>query len=375
LVGEFTRALHAKGRLNRQRNQVITNPKTMKSKLFAPLLVLPFVLSTAYAQENETSPIRVSGFGTGALTWTDTNDAQFARRNQASGVGTSPRTGIDSNLGLQVDARINDWVSLTGQGIVRKDVEDDYGADLTLAFAKFKLSDAVNVRAGRLPLAVFMVSDYRQVGYANTMLRPSQDVYSQIPNDSFDGVDLNWQQNIGSSTLNTQIGYGRSAVNVAGGGKATLTEASTVNFVLEHGPFTLRFGRNDGKLTIDQPMFHLPKTKVSFTGLGLAMDWNNIVVQSEYTQSRGLGTGSNGWYAMGGYRFGKLLPYYSHGKLTGDTAQHTDSIGLRWDAFRSADIKFQIDRVDPERSGLFLQPKPDFHGPVTVGAIAIDFVF
>jgi hypothetical protein len=347
----------------------------MKSKHFAVLLALPLALSTAYAQD-ETSSVRVSGFGTGALTWTNTNDAQFARNNQASGAGTSPRTGVDSNLGVQVDAKINDWLSLTGQGLVRKFGEDDYGADATLAFAKFKLSDTLNVRVGRVPLAVFMVSDYRNVGYANTMVRPSQEVYSQVPMDSLDGGDLSWQQNIGSATLTTQLAYGSSSITMAGGdGKAKITNGSVVNFIYEQGPFTLRFGRNDGKLSIDQGFFHLPKTKVSFTAAGFSMDANNIVLQSEYTQARGFGNGSNGWYVMGGYRFGTLLPYYSHGKQTGDTPQKTDSVGMRWDAFRSADIKFQVDRVDPVGPGLFIQAKPGFHGPVTAGTIAVDFVF
>ncbi|MCS0627879.1 hypothetical protein NX786_00770 [Telluria mixta] len=348
----------------------------MKSHSLAALLLLPLAVSTAYAQDGETSSVRVSGFGTGALTWTNTNDAQFARTNQASGAGTSPRTGVDSNLGVQVDAKINDWLSLTGQGLVRKFGEDDYGADATLAFAKFKFSDTLNVRVGRVPLAIFMVSDYRNVGYANTMVRPSQEVYSQVPMDSLDGADLSWQQNIGSSTLTTQLAYGSSTTTMAGGvGKAKLTDASVVNFIFEQGPYTLRFGRNDGKLSLDQGAFHLPKTKVSFTGIGFSMDSNNVVVQSEYTQARGIGNGSNGWYVMGGYRFDKVLPYYSHGKETRDIAQSTDSVGLRWDAFRSAALKFQVDRVDPTGRGLFIQPKTGFHGPVTVGTIAVDFVF
>jgi hypothetical protein len=347
----------------------------MKTIRFAALLVLPLALSTAYAQEAETSSVKVSGFGTGALTWTNTDNAQFGRPNQASGAGKSPRTGVDSNLGLQIDAKVNDWLSLTGQGLVRRDGEDDYGADATLAFAKFRVSDTFSVRAGRVPLAVFMISDFRNVGYANTMVRPSQEVYSQIPMNSLDGADATWQQNIGDSTLTLQGSYGRAEAKMVGGGKAVVTGSALLNLVFEHGPLTLRLARNDGKLSLDSPYVHLPKTKVWFNAAGLGLDWQNIVVQSEFTQARGFGVGSNAWYVMAGYRFGKLLPFYNHGKLSGDTRQTTDSIGLRWDAFRSADIKFQIDRVKPEGQGLFLQAKPGFRGPVTVGAVAIDFVF
>lgn len=347
----------------------------MKNRHVIAVITLPLAISGAFAQEGVASSVKISGFGTGALTWTNRSDAEFARPNQASGAGTSPRTGVDSNLGLQADYQINDWLSVTGQGLARKGATGSVGADATLAFVKFKLNDTVSVRAGRVPMAVFMISDYRNVGYANVMLRPNQEVYSQVPHVSMDGADVSWQKEFGETTLNTQFAYGRSSTDVPDDVKATVTESSTLNFVLERGPVTLRFGRNDAKLQLKGPFFSVPKTKVSFTGAGLAVDWKNVVVLSEYTRARGFNGGSDAWYAMAGYRFGTLLPYISHGKLTGATAQNTDSIGLRWDAFRSAAIKFQIDRVKPKDTGLLVHAKPGFSGPVTVGAVAVDFVF
>lgn len=346
----------------------------MKTSTLATLLVLPFAVSAAWAQGGEPQAIRISGFGTGALTWTNTNDARFARPFQAGGAGTKPRTGVDSNLGLQIDARVNDWLSLTGQGLVRKLETDSYGATGTLAFAKAKVSDTFAVRVGRVPLAAFLVSDYRNVGYANTMLRPSQEVYAQVPNDNLDGADLDWRQAIGGATLTTQVAYGRSTAKLAGQ-TVTFTNARVVNFVLEQGPVTLRLGRDDARMTLTQDGIQLPKAKVSFTAAGFALDWNDVVVQSEYTTARSFGVTSKGWYAMGGYRVGKVLPFVSHGKLTGNVVQSTDSIGVRWDAFRSADIKFQVDRVKPVGDGLFNAARPGFRGPVTVAAAAVDFVF
>jgi hypothetical protein len=347
---------------------------TMKTTTLAALLVLPLAVSTAWAQDGTTQAIKVSGFGTGALTWTNNGDALFARPYQAGGAGTRPRTGVDSNVGLQVDARINDWLSLTGQGVVRKLETDAYGATGTLAFAKARVSDTLAVRVGRVPLAAFLVSDYRNVGYANTMLRPSQEVYSQVPNDSLDGVDVEWRNAIGSATLTTQVAYGRSAAKLAGVSD-TFRNTRVVNVVLEQGPVIFRLGRDDARMTLTQGGIELPETKASFTAAGVALDWNGVVAQSEYTVARSFGVATKAWYAMAGYRFGKVLPFASHGKLTGSAAQSTDSIGVRWDAFRSAEIKFQVDRVKPEGTGLFNAARPGFRGPVTVGAVAVDFVF
>lgn len=346
----------------------------MKTKTFTALLFAPLVFSAARAEDSAAPEIKVGGFGTGAMTWTNTSEALFSRPYQAGGAGTRPRSGVDSNLGLQIDARLNDWLSLTGQGIVRKLETETYRATGTLGFAKAKLSDTVSVRAGRVPLAVFLVSDYRNVGFANTMLRPSQEVYAQVPNDSLDGADLDWRQDLGGSTLTTQLAYGRSSTKVAGQ-TITFSNARVLNLILERGPMTLRLGRDEATLSLGQGGVTLAKGKATFSALGLTLDQGSLLVQSEYTIARAPGANTKAWYVMGGYRFGKVLPFVSHSKLTGGIGQTTRTAGVRWDAFRSADIKFQLDRVKPQGAGLFNQARPGFHGPVTVGAVAVDVVY
>ena len=349
-----------------------------KSSILAGLLALPFAVSTACAQDADA--LRISGFGTAALTWTDTNEAYFARPNQSAGAGTAPRTGVDSNLGLQADYRINDWLSVTGQGLVSKAGEDDYGADLAWAFAKASLADGLSVRVGRIGLPVFMISDYRNVGYANTMLRPSQEVYSQVPASHVDGGDVTWQRSVAGTDYTVQLAFGRTK-----DGPAVISGQQVLNVVAEHGPLTLRFGHAAGTLALTVPvplpdgrvmLLALPAQKVHFVSVGAALDWHGIVAQSEVARTCSIGGAQiSSSYVMAGYRFGKLLPFYNHGKLTGTSAQSTDTLGLRWDAFRSAAIKVQFDRVTPQGRGLFVQARPGFHGPVTVGAAGIDFVF
>jgi hypothetical protein len=149
-------------------------------------------------------------------------------------------------------------------------------------------------------------------------------------------------------------------------------------------------------------------TQASFTSLGLGIDWKNFVVQTEYgiRKSKALPIqDTTAWYAMFGYRIGKFLPYYNHasadqdsarsisslpksGPLAGLTAganafasaaplQTSNSIGLRWDFYKSAALKIQLDRFTPKTgsNGTFINAKPGFKGPVTVFATGIDFVF
>lgn len=341
----------------------------MNNRLLAALLTLPLAASCAHAQDSsDGSAFKISGFGTAALTATNTDDAEFTRGAQARGAGKSARTGVDSALGLQVDGKVNDWLSLTGQGVVHKSgIDDNYGADLTWAFAKAKLSEEVSVRVGRLGLPVFMISEYLDVGYANTMLRPAQEVYSQVPAGSIDGIDVTWQKTISETSFTAQAAIGRTNAD-----DAVVSSEKAVNFVVEHGPFSARLGRAEGNLTLK---FAPVQTKVSFTAIGLAMDWNNIVFQSEAAKTQSFGTSAKSWYTMAGYRFGKVLPYYNHAKLSRADGQSTDSIGVRWDAFRSAAIKFQFDHVKPQNVGLFAHAKPGFKGPVNVAALSVDFIF
>lgn len=412
------------------------------------LLAMPLAISHAYAEEVTGPAVKISGYGSAALTMADTDSAQFARPNQAAGAGRTARTGVDSNLGLQANVTVTPWLSATVQGLARKDGEDDVGADLAWAFAKAKVSDSFSVRVGRMGLPVFMISDYRNVGYANTMLRPPGEMYSQVPLNSIDGIDGTYQFSAGDTSITTQLALGRTKATLATGPASTVqVEGKSIvalNVVAEHGPVTVRLGRAETRLTInDSPSLNtlmgslraagsgyriaqlgeladaleVKDKKASFTSVGLGLDWNNMLLQSEYAQRKtdSYVSDSTSWYVMGGYRIGAFLPYYSHASLKADgrvnntvpaacpagypaactptlralsagvdtlatmrnqLEQSTDSIGVRWDFHRSAALKVQIDRIKPKNGpGLFVQAKPGFHGPVTVAAVAIDFVF
>ena len=418
----------------------------MKKRVIASLLALPLVVATAHAQDSAGFPsVKVSGFGTGALTYADTDKAEFARPNQAEGSSKDFRTGIDSNLGLQADMPINSWLSLTAQGLVRKDAEANYGAELSWAFAKARISDELSVRVGRVGLPVFMISDYRNVGYANTMLRPPAEVYSQVPFNNIDGADITWQHAFGDTSVTSQLAYGRVKSPVSGNIHVRGKEMIALNVSAEHGPFIVRGGHATGKISIDDSVslntlvgglratgagYGFPQLaplaagieakakRASFSSLGLSMDWNNIVVQTEFAKRKTdtYINDTSSWYVMSGYRIGKFLPYYAHSNLKIDGAvvntvpascpagfpaactptlqalgagvrrlpntgvgqgeRTTNTIGVRWDFASSVALKAQIDRIKPKNgSGMFINAQPGFNDTVTVGAIALDFVF
>ncbi|QYF92118.1 porin [Massilia sp. PAMC28688] len=391
-------------------------------------IVAALLTCAASAQAEQGPSITISGFGTAAATMTDNADVEFARANQVRGASDQPRSYIDSNLGLQATATINERLSLTAQGMARQYGEPGFGADLTLAFAKLKVSDDFAVRVGRLGLPVYMVSDFRSVGYANTMLRPSGEVYGQVVNDTVDGVDVLYQHAFGDTAITAQLGFGHSNADLRDGAEFILRKSLVFNVLAERGPFTVRAAYSQTDVTLrgitpldglvatlrevgmaqvadDLDFTHVPG---KFSSLGFTMDHNNVLIQAELAKreakSRLLIESTTSWYTMLGYRMGKFTPYYYYGdtrqnggrdyagvptdgplaglgfavqSLVKAPQQSSHAVGLRWDFHKSAALKVQIDRITPrDGAGLLTPIKPDFHNtPVHVAAVGIDFVF
>lgn len=400
----------------------------MSKKLGVLMLVLPMSISAAYAGDSNSSKygeVNVSGFGTFGYARLNTDDAEFSRPNQERGAGKTFKNGVDSNLGIQATSQLTENISVTGQVLVRKDATDDFGAELAWAFAKYKINDNFSVRVGRMGLPVYMISDYRNVGYANTMIRPPAEVYSQVTFSHIDGIDAIYSKNVGEVLVTGQVAYGRTVADVVSGAKIEASNELALNLSAEYGPVTLRLGRvsADIELTNFAALDGLLRTlrtvgfsnlanelsvvdkKGSFTSAGLTFDHKNYLVQAEYAKRKtnSFISDTSSWYVMGGYRMGSFLPYVSHASLKQDSPKTTsaipavgpllplalgvrtvlsqdeqtsNTIGVRWDFKKSAALKVQVDRIKPVNGQIILaNAKPGFNRPVTAVSAAVDFVF
>lgn len=404
----------------------------MKKHLMAASILAAAGLAQAHAGALDSGKLSVSGFGTLGVAQSDADDVQFARYNQAVGVKDSPRIGLDSNLGLQATYQFNDMFSATAQVLTRKNTSPQFTTDLTWAFIKARINDELSVRVGRVVLPAFTISDYQNVGYANTMMRPPIEMYGQEPIENMDGVDASWQRAFGNVNVTAQAFAGVSSGKLfvpTGGGLTAKYRAPAFGFATsaEYGPFTARFGHLRAKLDSDEIVpvntltqvlsfngftqlardIALEKKRINFTSVGLNMDWNSIVLQTEYAQRRAqepvYAYDSNSWYVMGGYRFGKVLPYAAHASLKGQAPtvqvpaalsmaphlaaavnnlllspeQSTNLIGVRWDFAQSLALKVQVDRVSPKRKSgvLIFPPAAGRRDSLTVVAAGLDFVF
>lgn len=395
----------------------------------APLALAALTLGTS-AHAAGDSMFSFSGFGTVGLVGTNNSDADFVIPGQPRGATKSISGEVSSKLGLQVSGKFNSMFSATAQLLTKQTGDGNFTPELEWGFVKAQLMPSLALRVGRMGAPFFAVSDFRDVGYANTWLRPPQDVYGQVPLSHFDGADLFWQTNAGPATVNVQL-YGGKSKSVFEHTDIDFSDLYGFNATAEFdNGLTLRVGHVETKLTVKSVALgqlvgllrmtpfasvgnQLDATDKSgtFSGVGLSYDSGNLLAMVEYTKRKtdSYVPSTTGWYGTLGYRFGKFTPYVTVSELKQDSSnvnntipagvaipgvtpdlralvngtleaqsnrQKTTSLGVRWDAWRSIAVKAQYDRITPNGPGLFANPTPAFgHSNVNVYSVAVDFVF
>ena len=399
----------------------------VKSLRLAPV-ALALLAFGAQAQGQSESMFSFSGFGTVGLTGTTRNGAEYVIPGQVHGADKSLSGEVDSKLGLQGTAKFNAQFSATAQVLTKQTGKGDWTPQVEWAFAKWQATPGLAIRAGRMGAPFFAVSDFRDVGYANTWLRPPIDVYGQVPVSHFDGVDVNWTTQVAGKSVSLQVFGGESASYVRQT-KVELKKMVGVNATVELADgLNLRVGHAQGKLTahsatvrslvgaLRQTPFASVGNEIdptdkdaSFSGVGLSYDEGQWVVAAEYTKRRNdsFVPDTTGWYTTVGYRVGKFTPYATLSQQKTDssnvnntipgtvvvgglplravvdavtaaqsTPQKTIAVGVRWDAWRNVAVKAQYDSIKTTGAGQFYNVQPGFNNErVGVYSVAVDFVF
>ncbi len=356
----------------------------------------------AQARAEISDHVSFSGFGTFGLVRTDTDQAQFGRDRQLGGATTSVDAQVDSNLGLQLSVRATDWLSATVQGLAVQRDRGEIKLEPEWAFAKVQPLTGLTLRVGRMALPTFLVSDSRNVGYANTWLRAPNEVYGLAMMRRMDGADLSYSRAVGPVNLTATVLAGDSEMLALGTDYAA-NKVRGANLQLQTGSVTLRAGKVISDVYVSSTN---PDEQYSFTGFGVVVDHDNIVAQAEYVQRRAEFyyniVASDGWYTMGGYRLGAFTPYAMYSSAKPQTSadhlplqntvplisyeQKTLAVGVRWDAADSTSVKLQLERADTNGTPGVSFSRPDAPAPamqfavpvgkpVNVISATVDFVF
>ena len=318
----------------------------------------------------------LSGFGTLGLTKSTSGalgsaGMDFVYPGQGGGAGNSWSANPDSKIAVQGTYKFTPTLSGTAQVMTKYDAFSQYDPTINWAFAKWQIAPSVGLRVGRMGGPFFMISDFRDVGFANTTVRPALDVYGQVPVSQFEGFDVSYQTSVGDASLNATLFHGQAPADYASAHRKSedplrvalgapnvatslvpsrfdLKKMTGVNLTAEmDNGLTLRFGHTVGKIDLWSPSVDallaatasnataranvnntvvVSGNDISFTGLGLVYDQGSWVFSGEFTKKRGNSfiADTTGWYGNIGYRWNSFTPYVGLSRLSVDSANKTN---------------------------------------------------
>lgn len=346
-----------------------------------------------------------SGFGTLGFVTTNRDDATFRNGYVQHNGATESDTalGVDTNLGLQANVKFNETFSAVAQVLARNH-NGEFSPDVEWLYGEAAVTDWAKVRVGRMVLPIFMVSDSRNVGYANHWLRAPQEAYGLYMATSYDGVQGVFSHNWGSTSVTAQLSVGQASsdVYIAGGsGTADWKQLYSANVALQNGNWTGRASYTVGNDTsVALNGVEMGKGKDKFTGVGVQYDDGTLLVMSEYTMRRwsadsssivtSKGFDTDGYYVSAGYRFGSVMPYVSISTFKPKGAfsttmdpnyngnGRTNAVGVRWDFMKNVAFKAQVEEVKGTPNVSVLPASPvgyDSNKKLRAISAAVDFVF
>ncbi len=189
--------------------------RTYRKRHVPSILLAGMSLGTSYIAAAKTldTNFYFNGFlSAGALYTEDrtlTIDAQIAQATETDA------TLIHSAAGIQLDTILSNDVRFSAQ-LVGTGLKDNFNVRAEWAYGAINLNPATTLRAGRIKLSTFIVSDFFDVGFAFPWVNPPPEIYFLSPIISLEGIDLLIQKNfeavplIGDMNLLIQPMFGQS---------------------------------------------------------------------------------------------------------------------------------------------------------------------
>ena len=393
--------------------------------------------SSALLADSALPNLEFNGFGTVGVVHSDERDADFVADPFASaGAGYSDdwSAEVDSRLGLQATLRMTPQLSSVVQVISEKRYDGSFSPDIEWANVQYDLTPNLRLRIGRMVQSTFMASEHRKVNYATPWIRPPHEVYRLIPATNFDGVDIRYQYQSGSTSNELQLNFGGGGVE-SRTGRIDASDSWGFSHRTYWGDTTLFASYGELKISANEltkffdvyPLFGPPGEALArryeidgkrsrVLSLGASYDPGSWFVTGEWARSSSpslLGD-SQGAYMTFGYRIAEWTPYVgvARAKVTSNTSepglnaalypppaaqsaqllngtlnqllssgmqQESITVGARWDFKPGLALMAQYDHIDLHSgsSGVLINQQPEYTpgGRINVFSLALDFVF
>ena len=371
----------------------LTRAPTVLASLCAAIFI---ATSTAAAADGVTTT--VSGYGTVGGSFT--SDSNYAYRHditEYTGASNDFDLGLESRIGLQAVFDFGEKLSVTIQEVARERGDKTFDPGTEWFYAQYTPNSDWTLRLGRVALGTFLLSDSRQVGYAEPWFHAPNEVYAYEPFEYVDGGQVLWHKRFGGFGVTLQSSYGNTSAEEENLGVSIEDNAHDVfnaSAAVEYGNFLVRVAQTQFIYPIVLPLG--PNDSLNYTGydrftsLGFQYDDGHALVLSEWTKrSENLAPivhlpllMGEAWYVAGGWRFGKLTPLLMVANSKPDLSLATpagsftsESVTLRYDVAHNVALKAQVTRAAAGNFWYWTTSIPGAPGYVDVFALGADFVF
>ncbi|MCU4675652.1 porin [Catenovulum sp. 2E275] len=296
----------------------------------------------------------------------------------------------ESLFALQASANLDDGLSATAQFMSRG--RDDFEVDVEWAYLSYELTDSTRINAGRLRLPFFRYSDFLDVGYAYTWVRPPQAVYD-LPYSSYDGLSILHSTTLGDFDIEVQGTLGTASEEIEVEGTPANTELDDLyglNLSATYDWLYLRAVYMIGQASFDisNPQLNqllqalmltgnsnaaeqikVDSDSSSFAGIGFGVDKSDWIFQGEITQTKvddSFIADRYRSYVSLAHRFDVLTPYITYQKID-DKANPTgynlavESGVLPADVLAGIKTFLQSQEQDAEGEYYSIGTRYDFH--------------
>jgi len=308
-------------------------------------MIVGMYSSFTCADEINWPELTVHGFGTLGATHSSQDDVDYVGNFfQPDGAGYSETVAfsVDSKLGLQLNAKINDRLSAVIQMVSQYQYDGSYDPRTEWAFFSYDLTPAFTIRVGRIVAPTFMESETRLVGYTYPWMRPPQELYDVNPITNKDGIDFMYQRASGETIHTLQASYGSTFKRFSGNSEADVSNALHLVYGLQYRATSLRVSYTSMDLDIRSPFFNdlfdgfrdfgantpgaagqqasyidnqfrSDDSEYTIFALGASHSVGNWLIRGEWTSTdinrATFVSDLTAWYFTAGYRLGSVMPF------------------------------------------------------------------
>lgn len=334
-----------------------------------------------------------NGFGTLGVVHSSDNQADFVSNPvQPKGAGfTDSWSGTpDTKLGIQLNVALTDRLSAVVQVMSQYQYDATFRPDLEWGNVKYLITPDLSIRAGRIAIPTFMVSDSLTLGYALPFVRIPLEIFANLPVTHSDGVDGSYRTHFGAVTNTVQAFFGGFDSKLADHGAYDANGMHGIADTVECGAATLHFSYQTLRYDLSFLGLVLNQVSQQIATIGASYDPGKWYASGELIRAPDEAFGLfYGGYVIAGRRFDKITPYLGYARagmsrvgslgFTPFINQDTTTFGVRWDLKKNIDFKAQLDHT-VRRGGFnefYLNQQPGFQerGTDEVLTLLVDFVF